>query len=88
MKDKNAKIQSTEKAKDIRWAENFQEVLKRPPPEEQADITEAENDLEIVITPPDKSEIISAIRHLKNVKAPGKGNLNAELFQSRSINCR
>ena len=73
---------TTQKEQDVRWAKHFQEVLNRPPPEEQATITEAENDLEIFITPPGKNEIISAIKHLRNGKAPGKDYLNAELFKA------
>jgi hypothetical protein len=38
-------------------------------------------DLEIDIVPPSKLEIQKAIKSLKNKKAPGTDQLNAELFK-------
>ncbi|XP_067411321.1 uncharacterized protein [Emydura macquarii macquarii] len=58
------------------------EILNRESSEEGANISGRETDLDINIDPPTKEEIISAIKKLKNNKAPGKDNLNAELFKT------
>ena len=43
---------------------------------------EAATDLDVNTNPPSRQEIISAITVLKNGKAPGLDNLNAELFKA------
>ena len=63
---------------DARWAENFSEILNRPPPETEPDIQVAVVDLDIETKMPSKEEIINAIKALKNNKAPGPDNLNEE----------
>lgn len=82
IKDKNGNLLTSEKNIDARWAEHFNEVLNRPPPREETDIPEAETDLDISTAPPTKEEIIQAIKTLKNNKAPGPDNMNAELFKA------
>ncbi|RXN12130.1 endonuclease-reverse transcriptase [Labeo rohita] len=82
IKDKQGRLLTTENEQEARWAEHFQEVLNRPPPEEEADIQDASADLDINTDPPGKEEIVTAIRSLKNRKAPGYDNLNAELFKA------
>ncbi|KAI4885603.1 hypothetical protein NFI96_005381 [Prochilodus magdalenae] len=82
VKDKEGKLLTTEREQEARWAEHFREVLNRPPPSEEADIQEAIEDLDVNIAPPEKQEIITAIKSLKNRKAPGQDNLNAELFKA------
>ena len=62
---------------------NISEILNRPPPVEDADIpVSAADDLFIDIVVPKKEEIIKTIKSLKNGKAPGHDNLNAELFKA------
>ena len=56
---------------------HFKETLNRPPPQEEVDIPEAPSDLDIDIDPPNREEIISAIKSLKNGKVPSPDNLNA-----------
>ena len=89
IKDKDGKLLISEEAQDARWAEYFSEILNRPPPETEPDIPVAVEDLEIETSsppppppPPFKEEIINAIKALKNNKAPGPDNLNAELFKT------
>ncbi|KAI4896154.1 hypothetical protein NFI96_009623 [Prochilodus magdalenae] len=82
VKDKEGKLLTTEREQEVRWAEHFREVLNRPPPSEEADIQEAIEDLDVNIAPPEKQEIITATKSLKNRKAPGQDNLNAELFKA------
>ena len=60
-------------------------MLNRPPPDRTHDIPEAENDLEVDTSPPTVDEIITAIKSLKNGKAPGLDNLNAELFKADPV---
>ena len=82
IEDKNGKLLTTEEEIEARWAEHFSEILNRPPPTVQADIQNMEVDLDINTDPPSKVEIIAAIKTLKNGKAPGHDNLNAELFKA------
>ena len=49
--------------------------------EESAVIQDAMEDLDISTEQPTKEEIIAAIRNLKNGKAPGQDQQNAELFK-------
>ena len=81
VKGKDGRLLTTEKEQEERWREHFSEVLNRPPPPTITEIPEAETDLDISIEPPSKQEIIAAIKTLKNKKAPGEDNLNAELFK-------
>lgn len=78
---KQGALLTTEKEQEERWAEHFQEVLNKEVPEEPAAAQDAEEDLDISIEPPTKEEIVEAIRDLKNGKAPGQDQLNAELFK-------
>ena len=82
IEDKHGKLLSTEAEIEARWAEHFSEVLNRPQPTTEADIQNAEDDLDISTEPPSKAEIITAIKSLKNGKAPGQDNLNAEIFKA------
>ncbi|KAL1250998.1 hypothetical protein QQF64_018794 [Cirrhinus molitorella] len=84
IKDKEGKLLTSQAEQDVRWAEHFREVLNREPPEEGADIQESEIDLDVNVEPPTKEEIITAIKKLKNNKAPGQDNLNAELFKTKT----
>lgn len=82
IKDKHRQLLSTEKDQEARWTEHFREVLNRLPLEEAADIQETEEELDINIDPPEKEEISAAISSLKNGKAPGPDNLDAEFFKA------
>ena len=82
IEDKQGRLLTTEAEQEARWAEHFNEVLNRPPPTVEADIQEAEVDLDVSSIPPTKEEVIAAIKSLKNGKAPGSDNLNAELFKA------
>ena len=85
IRDKQGQLLTSEKDQEARWVEHFNEVLNRPPPEEEPDIPEAEEDLSVDTGPPKKEEIIAAINSLKNHKAPGKDRLNAELFKADAV---
>ena len=82
IRDKQGQLLTSEK--EARWVEHFNEVLNRPPPEEEPVIPEAEENLSVDTGPP-KKEIIAAINSLKNHKAPGKDRLNAELFKAEAV---
>ena len=85
IRDKQGQLLTSEKDQEARWVEHFNEVLNRPPPEEEPVIPEAEEDLSVDTGPPKKEEIIAAINTLKNHKAPGKDRLNAELFKADAM---
>lgn len=65
-----------------RWAEHFEELLKRPAPLSPADIQPAERDLPIACDIPSKEEIHKAIRQLRNGKAAGPDNIPAEALKA------
>ena len=67
---------------DAHRAEHFGEVLDRLLPTAEVDNKEAGQDLQVNTAPPEKEEIISAIKSLKDRNAPGKDSLNAELFKA------
>lgn len=71
---------TTDKDHKAGWAELFKEVLSKDPPDEPVDTQRATVDLEIDTNPPSNQQVISAIKGLKNGKAPGLDNLNVELF--------
>lgn len=80
--NKQGELLTADIEKEARWTEHFKEILNRPPPLMEANIEEAESDLDIDIEPPSVEEIIAAIEHLKNGRAPGIDNLNAEYFKA------
>jgi hypothetical protein len=81
IKDKNNNILTTEREQYLKWKEHFQEVLNQKDPDELVIIPEAPMDLEIDTDRPSKLEIQKTIKSLKNKKAPGTDQLNAELFK-------
>ena len=81
IKDKHGRLLTTENEQKLRWAEHFKDVLNRPVPDEEAIVIEAIRDFEINTSVPDKQEIVTTIKALKNGKSPGQDNLNAELFK-------
>ena len=83
---KDGKLLILEEAQDARWAEYFSELLNRPPPEAEPEISIAIEGLHIETSTPSNEEIINAIKALKNNKAPGPDNLNAELFKTDPAN--
>ena len=82
VKDKNGILLTSEGEQQRRWTEHFRELLNRPPPTVVPNIQEAATDLDISTDVPTRREIIQAINSLKNGKAPGHDNLNAELFKA------
>ena len=69
IKDKDGKLLTSEEVQDTRWAEYLSEILNRPPPETELDISIAGYDLDIKATSPSKEETINAIKALKCNKA-------------------
>ena len=82
VKDKNGILLTSEGEQQRRWTEHFRELLNRPPPTVVPNIQEAATDLDISTDVPTRREIIQAINSLRNGKAPGHDNLNAELFKA------
>ena len=82
VKDKNGALLTSELEQELPWMEHFKEVLNRPPPTVVPNIQEASIDLDVNTDVPTRREVIQAINSLKNGKAPGNDNLNAELFKA------
>ena len=84
IKDKQGSLLMTqrEREQEEHWTEHLREILNRLPPTEDANIPEAADDLDIITAVPEKEQIIKAIKSLKNGKAPGHDNLNAQLFKA------
>ena len=64
------------------WVEHFTNLLNRPTPEEQPNISQAEVDLPISVEKPSKEEIKRAISTLKNGKAAGPDGIPAEALEA------
>ena len=64
------------------WVEHFTDLLNRPAPKEQPNISQAEVDLPISVEKPSKEEIKKAIRTLKNGKAAGPDGIPAEALKA------
>ena len=55
VKDKNGETITDEAKERARWAEHFQEILNRPPPQVPPDILPTGNQLEVNTNPPTKA---------------------------------
>lgn len=69
--DKRGKLLASEKEMEKRWTEHFKEILNRPPPTHESDISDPAADLNISIEPPHISEIVPAVQSLKMKKNLG-----------------
>ena len=82
MRDKQGNLLASANEQEKRWTEHFEDVLNRDAPTKPPDLVEAPEDLEVNLEAPTVQEIHAAIQDLKNGKAPGCDNLNAELFKA------
>ena len=82
MKDKNGETITDEAKERARWAEHFQEILNRPPPQVPPDIPPAANQLAVSINPPTKAEDSKAIKSLKSGKAAGPDGIPPEALKA------
>ena len=64
-----------------RWAEHFKELLNRPPPEITPDIPPADTPLNVNLNPPSRTEIMQALKALKNGKAAGPDGIPPEALK-------
>ena len=64
IKDKQGKLITSENEMEERWTEHFKEILNRPPPIHEPEISEPESELNINTNPPDVPEITSPNRVL------------------------
>ena len=83
--DKTGKILNGKESKIRRWLEHFSEVLNRENPSNP--ICEIAIELpdeieEIDTSEPSRAKVRKAIGHLKNGKAPGIDNIQAELLKA------
>ena len=82
VKDKNGETITDEAKERARWAEHFQEILNRPPPQVPPDIPPAGNQLEVNANPPTKAEVSKAIKSLKSGKAAGPDGIPPEALKA------
>ena len=83
MKDKDGKRIPIEDKQLQRWAEYFREVLNRPDPAKRACMAQPLADkLDIDCCVPTKTEILKAIKSLKNNKEPGKHNIITQVLKT------
>ena len=81
VRDKNGKALTKPEEQLTRWQEHFQEVLNRPPPTNPPSI-ESWQVLKITTRPITKTEVTTAIKHLKNGKAGGIDNIPPEAIKA------
>ena len=86
MKDKNGKILSNPEEQKTRWAEHFNEILNRPPPNETFEFNQIEeiDELPILMTLINQIEAKNATERLTNHKAAGEDKVTAELLKATS----
>ena len=81
--NKNGETLKNKAARLERWKEHFQEVLNRDTPEDPPQEEEEEmEELDISVEPPTIQEIKSAVKALKNGKAPGEDQISAEMLKA------
>ena len=82
VKDKDSETITDEAKERATWAEHFQEILSRPPPQVPPDIPPAANQLEVNTNPPTKAEVSKAIKSLKSGKAAGPDGIPPEALKA------
>ena len=82
VKDKNGETITDEAKERARWAEHFQEILNRPPPQVPPDVPPTGNQLEVNTNPPTKAEVSKAIKSLKSGKAAGPDGIPPEALKA------
>ncbi|KAK7010213.1 craniofacial development protein 2 [Biomphalaria glabrata] len=82
VKDKQGKIITSDVGQKDRWAEHFQEILNRHPPESIPDIPPTTEEIDFNTGPPTKGEIIKAIKNAKKGKAPGPDGIPVEALKA------
>ncbi|KAG7309401.1 hypothetical protein JYU34_005368 [Plutella xylostella] len=67
-----------------RWTEPFKAVLDRtqPEPTPTGDVSGSDKLLDIETTPPSFAEIVTAVKQLKNGKAPGIDNIHMDMLKA------
>ena len=85
IKDKHGKVLSSEEEQNHRWIEHFREVLNQPDPSSflNFDIYEVMHPLEASTDEIRITEVLKAIKTLKNNKAPGIDNILPEVLKHR-----
>ena len=83
IKESKNKVLTTQRDITEKWKSHFEKVLNRPEPENPASPDPAEDEAENINTdPPSTAEVRSAIKALKNNKAPGLDNITAEMLKA------
>jgi hypothetical protein len=84
VKSKNGELLKSKEARLVRWKEHFQEVLNRDTPEEppQEEEEEGRKELDISVEAPTLQEILTALKALRNGKAPGADQISAEMLKA------
>ena len=82
VRDKDGKILTKEKDIQERWEEHFKEVLNREPPARPVRIEKGRESENIRSEEISEEEIRSALRKVKNNKAPGIDNISGELMKA------
>ena len=83
VKSKNGELLKNKKDRLMRWKEHFQEVLNREAPEEPPQEEEEEREeLNISAETPNIQEIKTALKTLRNGKAPGADQISAEMLKA------
>ena len=77
VKDKGESFFQTKKDRRRDGWSNFEELLKRPAPQDLPDIPPANNDLPVDCDPPTKKTIYQVIKQLENCKSAGPDSIPA-----------
>ena len=88
IKDKQDKVLSSEEEQNHRWIEHSREVLKQPDPPSflNFDSYDYMHPLEVNTDEIRITEVLKAIKTLKNNKVPGIDNITPELLKHGGLN--
>ena len=83
VKDNNGNPISKEQDQRSHWADHFKNLLNRPPPETTPNIPPTEEPpLNVTLEPPTKTEILKALKTLKNRKSAGPDGIPPEALKA------
>ena len=82
VKSKDGELLKNKEARLARWKEHFEEILNRNTPDSPPQDEESTEELDIAVEEPTIEEIKTALRTLRNGKAPGADQITAEMLKS------
>ena len=88
VKDENGDVISDPQKADERWASHFEKVLNRPRPDDPETVPDTPFlQIDVSADPPSTVEVTTAVKKLKNGRAPGVDGITAEMLKASLRAC-